>query len=93
MRKGPGKARLMDQVRGNGPLDDAQYPGNDLGVSGKQQAQRQRNADVCWQELTLAGQLCLEFRPVFTHDLVQQRGLWSMAYVDPGRVWLVILCG
>ena len=34
--KGFCKAGFMCQVRGDGAVDDAQYPGHDLGIAGKQ---------------------------------------------------------
>ena len=34
--KGFCKARFVCQVRGDGAVDDAQYPGHGLGVAGKQ---------------------------------------------------------
>lgn len=32
------EARFMRQVRGDGAVDDTQYPGHDSGISGKQKA-------------------------------------------------------
>ena len=36
------KARFVRQVRGDGAVDDAQYPGYDFGFAGKQEAKWKR---------------------------------------------------
>ncbi len=37
---------LACQVRGNGAVDDAQHPGHDMRVTGKQKAERERQAEL-----------------------------------------------
>jgi hypothetical protein len=39
-----GKPRLLDQVRGDAAVDDAEHPAHDLRAVGEQEAQRIRNA-------------------------------------------------
>ena len=38
------KARLVDQVRGDAAVDDAEHPAHDIGAAGEQEAQRIRDA-------------------------------------------------
>lgn len=43
LRRLPREARLLDQVRSDAPVDDAEHPAHDLGAAREQEAQRIRD--------------------------------------------------
>ena len=44
LRRLAGEAGLLDQVRGDAAIDDAEHPAHDRGAAGEQEAQRIRDA-------------------------------------------------